>query len=81
MNAGVGAGADSLCPPADAIFDPPQYVVNNVYHQQVQPIVHTIEYINQHHCVPVPHHIYTCKTKDVMCSSVRNRRSKKSKKR
>lgn len=66
-------GEDTCCPPASAVYDPPQYVINDVYHPQVVPVIHHTQFINQHHCVPVPNHICTYSVKDVMCnvSSVR----------
>ncbi|GGD73634.1 hypothetical protein [Paenibacillus nasutitermitis] len=68
---------DKCCPPLPAIFDPPQYIVNDYFHPQVQPIVHQIEVINQHHCVPVPEHLYTYKEKDIMCNVSSKRKSTK----
>lgn len=64
----------NCCPPAKEIYDPPQYFFKNFYHPQEVPIVHTIEIINQHHCIPIPKHIVRYETKDVCCSG-----SKKSK--
>lgn len=55
------------CPPGEAIIDPPQYVVNDYFHPQIVPVIHPIQIINKHHCVPVPHHQYTVQTKDVFC--------------
>lgn len=75
-NEQAAAAGDQFCPPANAIYDPPEYVINDIYHQQVVPVVHTIETINQHHCVPVYHHIYEYKTKDVMCTGFRGIKKK-----
>ncbi|WP_051107697.1 hypothetical protein [Paenibacillus fonticola] len=65
------------CPPGEAIIDPPQYVVKDFYHPQIVPVIHQIQFINRHHCVPIPHHQYTFETKDVFCSA--NYRAKKGK--
>lgn len=62
----------NCCPPANAIYDPPQYIYNNHYHPQEVPIVHTIEFVNQHFCIPIPRHIVKYETKDVYCSATKN---------
>jgi len=62
------------CPPAGAIYDPPQYVVNDFFHPQEVPIIHTTEIINQHHCVPVPHHFHQYKVTNVMGNGFRGKR-------
>ncbi|MBD2844986.1 hypothetical protein IDH44_07275 [Paenibacillus sp. IB182496] len=69
----------SPCPQASPITTAPTQVYNNIYHPQAQPIIHPIEVINQHHCVPVPQHYYTCSVKDVMVST--DRRSMRGKRR
>lgn len=68
------AGEEFCCPPAKAIVDPPQYIFNKTYHPQQVDVIHQIEVINQHFCVPVFKHVYTVKEKDVFCSSVGKRR-------
>jgi hypothetical protein len=68
----------SFCPecPTQTIYDPPVTMYENFYHPQVVNVVHPIEIINQHHCVPFYNHTYTCTTKDQMCT-VSSLRSKK----
>ncbi|MNE82422.1 hypothetical protein D3C76_332620 [compost metagenome] len=70
-----------FCPtcPEKEVIDPPQTVYENYYHPQVVQVIHPIEIIRQHHCVPVPHHVYKCSVKDVMCtvSSVKKRKKRK----
>lgn len=60
----------SNCPqcPTKTIIDPPVVVYENYYHPQVVQFIHPIEIIKQHHCVPIPQHIYTCTVKDQFCS-------------
>lgn len=67
------------CPPGKAIIDPPQYIINDFFHPQIVPVIHPIQIINKHHCVPIPHHKYTFETKDVFCSA--NRSAKRDKRR
>ncbi|GIO15185.1 hypothetical protein J19TS2_47400 [Cohnella xylanilytica] len=62
----------SSCPPnsncpTQTVYDPPQVVYEDYYHPQVVNVVHSVEVIRRHHCVPVPHHVYTCTAKDVWC--------------
>jgi len=76
----------SHCPscPTRTVVDPPQYVYENVYHPQVVQVVHPVQLIRQHHCVPVPHHIAAFSEKDVWCSGYRGKvagRAGKSKRR
>ncbi|TBL75321.1 hypothetical protein [Paenibacillus thalictri] len=68
-----------FCPtcPAQTVVDPPVTYYQNYFHPQVVTVVHPIEVVNQHHCVPVPHHVYAYSEKDVMCSSVRSRKHAK----
>ncbi|GAC43296.1 hypothetical protein [Paenibacillus popilliae] len=65
---------EEFCCPSKAIFDPPQYVFNKTYHPQKVDVIHPIEIINQHFCVPVLKHVCTVKEKDVFCSGTRKRR-------
>ncbi|PDO09545.1 MAG: hypothetical protein BLM47_12005 [Candidatus Reconcilbacillus cellulovorans] len=62
------------CPPARAIVDPPEYVYRDFFHPQIVPVIHPVEIINRHHCVPVPHHIFTFTCKDVCVSSEKKHR-------
>jgi len=72
-SAGPGQGPGPLCPQASPIVAPTNYVVNDIYHPQEQPIIHPTEIINQHHCVPIPKHLCTYSTKDVFVRGCRNR--------
>ncbi|SDD15323.1 hypothetical protein SAMN02799630_02255 [Paenibacillus sp. UNCCL117] len=65
------------CPPLSPIVTAPTQVYNNFYYPQAQPIVHPVEVINQHHCVPVPQHYVTYTEKDVVVSSVKKRKKRK----
>ncbi|MEK8130665.1 hypothetical protein WMW72_22415 [Paenibacillus filicis] len=67
------------CPPLSPIVTDPTQVYNNYYYPQAQPIVHPVEVINKHHCVPVPQHFVTYSSKDeiVMVSSVKKRKKRK----
>ncbi|MBB6634639.1 hypothetical protein [Cohnella thailandensis] len=62
----------SDCPkcPTKTVYDPPQVVYEDIYHPQVVQVVHHVEVIRRHHCVPVPQHIYTCSSKDVFCDDM-----------
>jgi hypothetical protein len=53
--------------PATQVVDPPTVVYRDFYHPQLVQIIHPIEIINRHHCVPVPHHTYTYSVKDEFC--------------
>ncbi|AQR79036.1 hypothetical protein ABNB59_18440 [Paenibacillus larvae] len=78
MSNGFGSyTGGNCCPLAKEIIDPPLYIFNHFYHPQEVPIVHTIEIINQHHCVPIPKHIIRSETKDVFSSA--NKKQNKSK--
>ncbi|PQP87624.1 hypothetical protein CPT76_22275 [Paenibacillus sp. AR247] len=52
------------CPPADPIFTDPTVVYQDYYYPQVVPIVHTVEIVKRHHCVPVPKHCYNYVVRD-----------------
>ncbi len=58
------------CPncPTQSIVDPPEYVYENYYHPQIVQVVHPIQVIKQHHCVPVPQHVFTYSEQDVWCN-------------
>ncbi|SEB57666.1 hypothetical protein SAMN05443246_1153 [Paenibacillus sp. GP183] len=53
--------------PTSQVVDPPKVVYRDFYHPQIVQIIHPIEIINRHHCVPVPEHIYTCTVRDEFC--------------
>lgn len=71
----------SFCPtcPAQTIVDPPRYIYENYYHPQIVQVIHPIEIIRQHYCVPIPKHTYEYSVKDVMCheSGLKKRKKKK----
>lgn len=60
----------SHCPdcPEQTVYDPPQVVYEDYYHPQVVNVVHSVEVIRRHHCVPVPHHVFTSTAKDIWCT-------------
>ncbi|MCR8636531.1 hypothetical protein [Paenibacillus radicis (ex Xue et al. 2023)] len=74
----------AFCPdcPTKTIFDPPVTMYENHFHPQLVEVIHPIEIINQHHCVPHYEHIYTATSKDVMCSvsSVKQKKNRAGKK-
>jgi hypothetical protein len=59
----------SHCPqcPTQTVFDPPIREYVDVYHPQIVQVIHPIEIIRRHHCVPIPHHIYTQTIRDEYC--------------
>jgi hypothetical protein len=59
--------------PAQTIVDPPQYVYENYFHPQVVQVIHPIEVIRQHHCVPVPHHVVCVTARDVWYTDTEHR--------
>ncbi|WP_274651592.1 hypothetical protein [Paenibacillus humicola] len=67
-----------FCPdcPTQTVYDPPVTMYQNFYHPQLVNVIHPVEIINQHHCVPVYQHHTAYSMKDVMCrvSSVRPRK-------
>jgi len=68
--------------PTQTVFDPPRVVYRDFYHPQLVQVIHPIEIVNRHHCVPVPVHIVTCTVRDEFCDvpnvsiSSRNERKK-----
>ncbi len=71
----------SFCPncPTQTVVDPPETVYENYYHPQIVQVIHPVEIIRQHHCVPVPQHCYEYTVKDVMChvSGIKKRKKRK----
>lgn len=57
------------CPqcPTGRVVDPPMVVYRDFYHPQVVQIIHPIEIVNRHHCVPVPEHIFTYNVRNEFC--------------
>lgn len=54
------------CPkcPTGHIVDPPKVIYRDFYHPQLVQVIHPIEIVNRHHCVPIPHHVYTYSVRD-----------------
>ena len=50
-----------------AVFDPPQTVYEDYYHPQHVDVIHQIQVIRRHHCVPCYHHKTSVSVKDVYC--------------
>ncbi|AEI42132.1 hypothetical protein [Paenibacillus mucilaginosus] len=59
------------CPkcPTQRVFDPPRKVYRDFYHPQIVEVIHNVEIVNRHHCVPVPCHIVTYTVRDEFCPS------------
>jgi hypothetical protein len=59
----------SDCPKCNgkAVYDPPQIVYEDYFHPQQVDVIHQIEVIKRHHCVPVYNHVTTVSVKDVYC--------------
>lgn len=64
----------TFCPncPTKTVTDPPSVVYEDYYHPQVVQVIHPVEVIRRHHCVPIPNHCYSYSVKDVMCSGMRS---------
>ncbi|MCZ8522821.1 MULTISPECIES: hypothetical protein [Paenibacillus] len=59
------------CPkcPTRRVVDPPRTVYRDFYHPQIVEVIHNVEIVNRHHCVPVPCHIVTYTVRDEFCPS------------
>ena len=57
----------SQCP-TRTVVDPPIQVPVDIYHPQIIQVIHPIEIVRRHHCVPIPRHIYTYTTRDEFCT-------------
>ncbi|MEC0246047.1 hypothetical protein ACI48J_00910 [Paenibacillus chitinolyticus] len=57
-----------LCPEKQ-VFDPPTRVYRDFFHPQIVEVVHPIEIVNRHHCVPVPKHVHCYTVRDEFCPS------------
>lgn len=68
----------SPCPP-QTVVAPTQTVYDPVFHPQPVQVVHPIEIIRQHYCVPMPYHVPVVCVKDEVCtvSSVKRRKKRK----
>lgn len=47
--------------PTETIIDPPIRIVRHVCHPQLIRVIHPIEIVTKHHCVPVFQHVRVCK--------------------
>lgn len=56
--------------PTQQVVDPPIKVFEDVFHPQIVRVIHPIEVIRRHHCVPIPEHIFTCVTRDEFCHTL-----------
>ncbi len=69
--------------PTSRVVDPPRVIYNDVYHPQIVQVIHPIEVINRHHCVPIPCHTFTVAVRDEFCptpslAQIRSVKKKKS---
>ncbi|RAW14310.1 hypothetical protein DC345_15190 [Paenibacillus taichungensis] len=53
-----------FCPPLCPIVCDPIQVVEDYYIPQIVPVIHPIEVIKKHHCVPIHHHMYPVVVKE-----------------
>ncbi|MBN3526670.1 hypothetical protein [Paenibacillus apiarius] len=65
------------CPPVEPVIGPTNTIVNNIFHPQLVPVIHPIEVVNCHHCVPIPRHIYTYTTREEVATISRFNKKKK----
>ncbi len=64
---------DPFCPTI-RVYDPPVTVVNDIYHPQIVEVVHVINVVDRHHCVPVEKHLYQyCRHNEVASQTGGNR--------
>ncbi|WP_341281841.1 hypothetical protein [Paenibacillus sp. FSL H8-0537] len=68
---------DSFCPTV-RVFDPPVTVVNDVFHPQIVEVVHQINVVNRHFCVPCEKHLYEYNYSDVDASQDSCHKSRRS---
>jgi hypothetical protein len=64
-----GPGKPYQCPPTDPIMTSPERIVRDFYHPQKVQVIHPIQIVNRHHCVPVYEHVYTCEETDEYCGT------------
>ncbi|MFF2094097.1 hypothetical protein [Paenibacillus sp. NPDC058174] len=48
---------DPFCPTV-RVYDPPVTVFNDIFHPQIVEVVHRVNVVNRHHCVPCEKHLY-----------------------
>lgn len=68
------------CPdcPTQTVVDPPISVFEDVFHPQIIQVIHPIQIIRRHHCVPIPYHIVTYAESDFCnVSNVNKRKTKR----
>ena len=60
---------NNMCPPTDPAVMDPQRIVRDFYHHQVVQVIHPVEIINRHHCIPVYEHKYCFTVRDEMAQA------------
>ncbi len=69
------------CPdcPTQTVVDPPIKVYEDIFHPQMIQVIHPVEIVRRHHCVPVPYHVVAYTERDETCnvSSLNKRKAKK----
>ncbi|HZG55635.1 hypothetical protein [Paenibacillus sp.] len=58
------------CPAQGPIAAPTQTIVENVYHPMPVQVVHPIQIVKRHHCVPVYQHVTTVTVVDEAAANV-----------
>jgi len=58
------------CPNQGPITAPTQQIVENVYHPQLVQVVHPIQIVKRHHCVPVYQHVVSVTVTDQAAANV-----------
>lgn len=56
--------------PTQTVYDPPRRVYRDYYHPQLVQVVHPVEIVNRHYCVPVYQHCVTYTVRDEFCGEV-----------
>lgn len=59
--------------PTVRVYDPPVTVTNDVFHPQIVEVVHQINVVTRHHCVPVERHLYQYCHQNEIASEHENR--------
>jgi len=54
--------------PTRQVVDPPVQFFQDYFYPQIVQVIHPIEIVRRHHCVPVPHHVAAYSIKDEMCT-------------
>ncbi|SIQ50326.1 MULTISPECIES: hypothetical protein [unclassified Paenibacillus] len=58
--------------PEETVVDPTQTVYRDVYHPQLVRVVHNIDIVTRHHCVPVRCDVYRYNCRDEHVGSANN---------